>query len=103
MGQPTQQVINQYDKYVMNTYVRSPLVITRGKGSRVWDVEGHEYLDLFPGWGVSGLGHNHPWVMSALRGQAGRVSHVSNNYYHPLQWHAARKLIEVSFDGAVFF
>ena len=103
MAQSTQQVISQYDKYVMNTYVRSPLVITKGKGSRVWDVEGHEYLDLFPGWGVSGLGHNHPWVMSALRGQSRRLTHVANNYYHPLQWQAAKKLIEVSFDGTVFF
>ena len=75
----TQQVIAQYDRYVMNTYARSPLVITKAKGSRVWDVEGHEYLDLFPGWGVSGLGYNHPWVITALRGQASRILHVSNN------------------------
>ncbi len=99
----TQQVINHYDRYVMNTYVRSPLVLTKGKGSRVWDVEGHEYLDLFPGWGVSGLGYNAPWVMTALRGQSRRILHVSNNYYHPLQWQAAKRLIERSFDGRVFF
>ncbi|MBI3320890.1 MAG: aspartate aminotransferase family protein [Candidatus Omnitrophica bacterium] len=97
------QVIEQYDRYVMNTYVRSPLVITKAKGSRVWDVEGHEYLDLFPGWGVSGLGYNHPWVVTALRGQAGRILHVSNNYYHPLQWRAAKRLAEASIDGKVFF
>ena len=103
MGQATEDVIKQYDAYVMNTYVRSPLVITKAKGSRVWDVEGREYLDLFPGWGVSGLGYNHPWVMAALRGQAGRVVHVSNNYYHPLQWRAAKRLVEASFDGTVFF
>ena len=60
MSQQTRAVIGQYDQYVMNTYVRSPLVITKGKGSRVWDVEGREHLDLFPGWGVSGLGYNHP-------------------------------------------
>jgi len=99
----TQEVITQYETYVMNTYVRQPLVITKAKGSRVWDVEGREYLDLFPGWGVGGLGYNHPWVMAALRGQAGRVIHVSNNYYHPLQWRAAKRLVEASFDGTVFF
>jgi len=99
----TQDVVDQYDRYVMNTYVRSPLVVTKGKGSRVWDVEGREYLDLFPGWGVSGLGYSHPWVLGAIRGQASRVIHVSNNYYHPLQWRAAKKLVEVSFDGKVFF
>ena len=99
----TQAVLDAYDRYVMNTYVRSPLVITKAKGSRVWDVEGREYLDLFPGWGVGALGYNHPWVMTALRGQARRVIHVSNNYYHPLQWRAAKKLVEASFDGTVFF
>ncbi|MBI2104182.1 MAG: aspartate aminotransferase family protein [Candidatus Omnitrophica bacterium] len=103
MGQATDEVMQQYERYVMNTYVRQPLVITKAKGSRVWDVEGHEYLDLFPGWGVGGLGYNHPWVTAALRGQAGRVLHVSNNYYHPLQWRAAKRLITASFDGTVFF
>jgi len=99
----TRHVITQYERYVMNTYVRSPLVITKGKGSRVWDVEGHEYLDLFPGWGVSLVGYNHPWVMRALRGQSTRMLHVSNNYYQPLQWKAAKRLVDVSFDGKVFF
>lgn len=99
----TSQVIEQYERYVMPTYVRSPLVLTKAKGSRVWDVEGHEYLDLFPGWGVSGIGYNHPWVMTALRGQAGRIVHVSNNYYHPLQAKAAKRIVEASFDGKVFF
>jgi len=99
----TPDVIKQYERYVMDTYVRSPLVITKGKGSRVWDVEGHEYLDLFPGWGVSLVGYSHPWVMRAVRGQSTRILHVSNNYYHPLQWKAAKKLVEVAFDGKVFF
>ncbi len=103
MTQATQVVIKQYEKYVMNTYVRSPLVITKGKGSRVWDVGGREYLDLFPGWGVSALGYNHPWVMTALRGQSRRIIHVSNNYYHPAQWQAAKRIVERSFDGKVFF
>ena len=103
MAQATRQVMQQYERYIMNTYVRHPLVLTKGKGSRVWDVEGHEYLDLFPGWGVSALGYNHPWVMSAIRGQSGRIIHVSNNYYHPLQWQAAKKIVERAFEGTVFF
>ena len=103
VSRDTQTVASQYERYVMNTYVRSPLVITKGKGSRVWDVDGREYLDLFPGWGVSGLGHRHPWVMGALRGQSTRIAHVSNNYYHPMQWKAAKTLVEASFDGKVFF
>ena len=103
MGSASEKVIALYDRYVMNTYTRSPLVITKGKGSRVWDIEGREYLDLFPGWGVSGLGHSHPWLLTALRGQLGRMVHVSNNYYHPLQARAAKALVEASFDGKAFF
>ncbi len=103
MAQTTQDVIGQYERYVMNTYVRSHLVIVKGKGSRVWDLDGHVYLDLFPGWGVSGIGHCHPWVMKALRGQSTKLLHVPNNYYHVLQWRLARRLVDVSFDGTVFF
>ena len=103
MMRATEDVVSHYERYVMNTYVRQPLVITKGKGSRVWDIEGHEYLDLFPGWGVSGLGYNHPWVLRAIRGQAGRLVHVSNNYYHPLQARAATRLAQTAFDGKVFF
>ncbi len=103
MPKAMQRVMDHYEQYVMNTYVRSPLVITKGKGSRVWDVDGREYLDLFPGWGVSALGYNHPWVMTALRGQSRRIIHVSNNYYHPTQWQAAKRIVERSFDGKVFF
>ena len=99
----TQDVIRQYGRYVMDTYVRSPLVLVKGKGSRVWDLDGQEYLDLFPGWGVGGVGHCHPWVMKALRGQSTRLLHVPNNYYHPAQAKLAKKLVEASFDGVVFF
>lgn len=102
-GRATAAVMAQYERYVMKTYVRHPLVLTKGKGTRVWDVEGREYLDLFPGWGVSALGYNHPWVMRALRGQTTRLIHVSNNYYHPLQAKLAATLCRLSFDGTVFF
>lgn len=99
----SEDVIHHYQQYVLNTYVRDPLVIVKGKGSRVWDAEGHEYLDFFPGWGVGGLGHCHPWVMKALRGQSTKLIHVANNFYHVTQWKLAKKLVEASFDGKVFF
>ena len=99
----TEDVLNQYDRYVMKTYARAPLVIVKAKGSRVWDVQGREYLDLFPGWGVSGIGYSHPWVMKALRGQSTKLMHVSNNYHHVAQWRLAKKLVDASFEGKVFF
>ena len=99
----TKDVMLQYEKYVMNTYVRQPLALVKGKGSRVWDLEGHDYLDLFPGWGVGGVGHCHPWVMKAIRGQTTKQIHVPNNFYHVTQAKLARQLIAASFDGTVFF
>ena len=64
------RLIQEYEKYVMPTYARGPLVIVKGQGSKVWDMDGREYLDFFPGWAVSGLGHTHPSVVGALRRQA---------------------------------
>lgn len=96
-------MIQEYEKYVMPTYARGPLVIVKGQGSKVWDMDGREYLDFFPGWAVSGLGHTHPSVVGALRRQAKKVLHVPNNYYNELQAKLARKISQYSFDGKVFF
>ena len=55
-----------------------PLCLVKGKGSRVWDLEGREYIDFFPGWGVSGLGHCHPAVGHAVKDQLRKMLHISN-------------------------
>ena len=97
------KIIQQYKRYVMPTYSREDLIIVRGSGSRVWDINGHEYLDFFPGWAVSGIGHAHPMVVKALSRQARKILHVSNNYYNELQAKLAEKICQYSFDGKVFF
>jgi len=99
----TDSVIDLYKKYVMPTYIQVPLVLSKGKGARVWDIEGNEYLDFFPGWAVSGLGHCHPTVVDAIKRQAANIMHVSNNYYSELQARLAEKIIKSSFPGKVFF
>ncbi|MEK6732314.1 MAG: aspartate aminotransferase family protein [Candidatus Omnitrophota bacterium] len=99
----TKEVIAQYDKYVMNTYTRIPCVIVKGKGLKVWDLDGNEYLDFFPGWAVSGLGHCHPKVVNAVRSYLKKIIHVPNNYYNMLQGKLAQEIIENSFEGKVFF
>ena len=88
---------------MLPTYVRSPLCLVKGKGSKVWDIEGHEYLDFFPGWAVSGLGHCHPAVINAIKNQARKILHIPNNYYGLRQLQLAEKIIERSFPGRVFF
>ena len=99
----TEDYIKEYDQYVLGTYTRNPVVIERGEGSWVWDVEGKKYLDFFPGWGVSSLGHCHPAVVEAVREQAGRLLHMPNNFYNEWQGLLARKIVEQSFPGKVFF
>ena len=99
----TKEVIAQYDKYVMSTYGRIPVVIVKGKGLKVWDLDGNEYLDFFPGWAVTGLGHCHPKVVNAIRNYLKKIIHVSNNYYNMLQGKLAQKIIENTFEGKVFF
>ncbi len=99
----TREVIAQYDKYVMSTYTRIPDVIVKGKGLKVWDLDGNEYLDFFPGWAVSGLGHCHPKVVNAVKNYLKKIIHVPNNYYNMLQGKLAQKIIENSFEGKVFF
>jgi len=99
----TERVVQMYEKYIMSTYKRVPLCLDRGKLAMSWDIEGHGYLDFFPGWAVSGIGHCHPRVSSAVAKQARRLMHVSNNYYSMLQAELARTIITHSFPGKVFF
>ena len=99
----TQEVIDLYKQYIMPVYTQSPVALVKGKGARVWDIEEREYLDFFPGWGVSGLGHCHPRVVNAIKNQCKKIIHVSNNYYNNLQVKLAKTISERSFGGKVFF
>ena len=99
-----QTFMQMFDDVVMQTYTRKPLVVTRARGSWVW-MRGikEPYLDFFPGWAVSGIGHCHPRVVKAVCRQAQQVLHVSNNYYNELQGQLAERIIKNSFEGKVFF
>ena len=99
----TQETIAQYDKYVIGNYARIPAVIVKGQGSYVWDQDGKRYLDMFPGWGVNGLGHCHPDVVKAVQAQTAKLMHVANNYYNELQGRLAQMISERSFGGKCFF
>ena len=99
----TQMAMQMDKKYVMQSYSRIPLVIDKGKGVRVWDKEGREYLDFISGIGVNAIGHCHPEILRALTHQAKRLLHCSNLYYIEPQANLARALCEVSFADKVFF
>ena len=71
------ETIAQFDRYVIPNYRRYPVCLVRGEGSWMWDPEGKRYLDLFPGWGCSLLGHCPPRVVEAIREQVGPLIHVT--------------------------
>ncbi len=97
------EIKNLYDENVLNTYIKLDLCLVKGEGSKVWDTKGKEYLDFFPGWAVSGIGHCHPMVVEGIKDQAGKILHVSNNFYNEVQGALAEKIIKHSFKGKVFF
>lgn len=96
-------IIENYDRYILSTYARTPVIFVKGKGMTLVDITGKKYLDFFPGWGVSNVGHCHPKVMAAVRDQIGKLIHVPNNFYHPNQVKLAQEIIRCSFPGKVFF
>ena len=99
----TSDVQKIYQEFILPTYAQVPVCLVKGKGTRVWDLEGKAYLDFFPGWAVSGLGHCHPIVVNAIREQAGKMLHVSNNFLNLKQAELACAISVASFPARVFF
>ncbi len=101
---PTPSTSNLYRDYVMPTYGRFDLALTRGQGTRVWDEEGKEYLDFGAGIAVCSLGHSHPQLTKALAEQAATLVHTSNLYLTRPQGELAKLIVElVGLGGKVFF
>jgi predicted acetylornithine/succinylornithine family transaminase len=90
-------------EYLLQTYGRYPVVLARGKGVFLWDIEGKKYLDFVAGIGVNALGHAHPRIVKAIRDQAAKLLHVSNLYYHEYQGPLAEKLCKLSGLNRAFF
>ena len=97
------EVVKLTDKYVAQTYARYPIALVRGKGARVWDADGKEYLDFLAGIAVNSLGHCHPAVVRAIQQQSRKLLHVSNLYHILPQSELARELCRHSFADRVFF
>ncbi len=88
---------------LMNTYGRQPITFSHGKGVRLYDDAGNEYLDAISGIGVNSLGHNHPAVTAAITSQAEQLIHTSNLYGVERQEQLAERLCKVSGMDNVFF
>ena len=98
-----QQVMDLEREFLLQNYARYPLVLDRGEGCYVYDVNGKRYLDFIAGIGVNALGHAHPRIVKVIREQAGLLIHSSNLYYHRFQGPLAKKLAEVSGLQRSFF
>lgn len=96
-------VIAAESRHLMNTYKRPDIVFVRGRGCRVYDAEGHEYLDFLGGIAVNALGHAHPRLVKVIRHEAGRAIHLSNLFHNPYQGPLAEKLAKWSGLDRVFF
>jgi len=99
----SQAVMDLEREYLLQNYARYPLVLRRGKGAYVYDLDGKRYLDFIAGIGVNALGHAHPRIVKLIRQQAALLIHCSNLYYHEYQGALAKKLAEVSGLQRTFF
>ena len=98
-----EQIRADESRYLINTYRRPAIVFTRGRGCRLCDSEGREYLDFLGGIAVNALGHAHRDLVRVIRREAGRAIHLSNLFQNPFQGPLARKLAEWSGLDRVFF
>jgi acetylornithine/N-succinyldiaminopimelate aminotransferase len=91
------------EDHILGVYNRAPLAFERGVGARLYTAEGDDYLDCLAGIATTGLGHCHPKVLAALKGQADKLWHVSNIFRIPGQEALATRLCEETFADEVFF
>lgn len=99
----TKEVISLDQQYYMKTFARFPIALSHGKGMKVWDLEGKEYLDFLGGIAVNVLGHGHPGLVEAISKQAAKLLHISNLFYSEPQARLAEKLVGLFGGGARVF
>src|SRR6266702_5522450 len=98
-----EQIAERERQFLLQTYNRYPIVLARGKGVFLYDINEKRYLDFVSGLGVNALGHAHPRIVKAIREQAAKLVHVSNLYYHEYQGPLAEKLCALSGLNRAFF
>jgi len=92
-----------FDEVMVPNYAPSAVIPVRGQGSRVWDQEGREFVDLAGGIAVNSLGHCHPALVQALTDQVGKLWHLSNVMTNEPALRLAQKLVDSTFADKVYF
>ncbi len=98
-----QELKQEEQQYVMNTYGRFAVALDHGEGAKLWDVEGKRYIDLTSGIGVCSVGYNNPTLIDAITEQAHKLMHVSNLFTTAPMVQTAKTLVEATGMGKVFF
>jgi acetylornithine/N-succinyldiaminopimelate aminotransferase len=96
-------ILRDASRHLMNTYKRSNMIFTHGRGCYVFDQNGRKYLDFLGGIAVNALGYSYPDLVKTIRREAGRAVHVSNLFHNPFQGPLAAKLAKWSRMDRVFF
>ena len=97
-------IVEGSSKYIIENYGRLPMAVARGQGSLIWDADGKEYIDLFPGFGAGGVcGHCHPKVVQAVKAQADTLLSHGNLFTNEPQVDLAKRITENAFGGKVFY
>ena len=102
-GAAQSSVLRDASRHLMNTYKRSDMIFTHGRGCYVFDQSGKKYLDFLGGIAVNALGYSYPDLVRTIRREAGRAVHVSNLFHNPFQGPLAAKLAKWSHLDRVFF
>jgi LysW-gamma-L-lysine/LysW-L-ornithine aminotransferase len=93
------QVMTWEDQYESGVYGKQPLVLVRGAGARIWDMDGTEYIDCVGGHGAAGMGHAHPAVVAAVQAQAERLFLAPNGFYNDMRSQLLAELVKVAPPG----
>ena len=99
----TKAIIERHDAFLAPNYLRYPIALVRGEGSRLWDAEGKEFIDLFAGFGAPLLGHCHPDLVAAVTDQAHKLWHAGATFHTEPQTHLAEAISRHGFGGKSFF
>ena len=98
----TKTIIEETEKYYLPVFSRYQVALDHGKGCKLYDVKGKEYIDFLAGIAVNALGHAHPALVKAISEQAGKLMHCSCMYYTEVQARAAKLICEASGYKKVF-
>jgi acetylornithine/N-succinyldiaminopimelate aminotransferase len=103
LGRDSSAILERDADCLLPVYARYPIVMERGKGVYLFDIDGRPYLDMMAGLGVNALGHAHPRMLAAMADQAERIVHLSPQYSNPHPGHLAERLCDLAGMAGAFF